>query len=87
MVENKKKIEIEVYCGRKITIIAENGWGSAFPNAQEINEKIKLGEIFITIKGLNDQAHTFRLTDIKYVVESKFDEPEPMNGDEVENVE
>lgn len=73
----KKKVEIEVYGGRKITIISENVWGSAFPTSQEINEKIKLGEIFITTKGLDDQFHTFRLADIKYVVESKFDEPEP----------
>lgn len=86
MTENKK-IEITLLNASKIEFIAERAWGTFLPDASEINDKIKLGEKFITLKAKNEQVYTLRIEDIQHMVETKFDEPEPMNGDKVGNVE
>ena len=40
MAENKKKIEIEVYGGRKITIISEPSWDQLFQMLKKLMKKL-----------------------------------------------
>ena len=86
MTENKK-IEITLLNASKIEFIAERAWGTFLPDANEINDKIKLGEKFITLKAKNEQVYTLRIEDIQHMIETKINKPELIDGDEVENVE
>lgn len=86
MVE-KKKIEITLLNDNKIEFIAERAWGTFLPDAHKINDKIKLGEKFITLKAANEQVYTLRIEDIQHMIETEINVPELIDGDEVGNVE
>lgn len=69
-----KKIVIERYSGDNIEIIGERSWGSLFPEPEEIAKKQRLGEEFISIKGLNKEIVTIRINEIINVIESDIEE-------------
>lgn len=65
----RKQVDITLFDGDPITIIGENSWGAFFPEVSNINERIKSGDKFISIKDKDENIYTIFIDNIKSVQE------------------
>ncbi len=76
----KKQAIITLYNGDPIKIIATRTWGGVFPDGHELNDRIKSGDRFVSVKNdETDETHTIQIDNIKSVYEIKLEEEE-QNG-------
>ena len=77
----KKQAIITLYDGDPIKIIGSRTWGGIFPDGHELNERIKSGDRFVSVKvDDEDEIYTFHIDNIKSVKEITLEEEE-QNGE------
>ena len=85
MANARKQITITLFVGNPINLIAESSWGGVFPEAEDINKRIRAGDQFITLKGEGKQIHTVRIENIQSVEEIELVEVDDSPEDKTES--